>query len=58
MELNTLEAIMLAVEKGLGLTFVSRLAVKERLESKRLIQLNLTGYYPRQLHLAWHKKVP
>lgn len=55
LELNTLEAIMLAVEKGLGLTFVSRLAVKERLESKRLIQLNLTGYYPRQLHLAWHK---
>ena len=30
LELNTLEAVMLAVEKGLGISFISRLAAEDR----------------------------
>ncbi|PJG60782.1 LysR substrate-binding domain-containing protein [Aeromonas cavernicola] len=56
LELNTLEAVMLAVEQGLGLTFISRLAVSDRLQAGRLVALPLTKRYPRQLSLIWHRQ--
>jgi DNA-binding transcriptional LysR family regulator len=37
LELNTLEAVMLAVEKGLGISFISHLAVSDRLQAGRLV---------------------
>lgn len=56
LELNTLEAVMLAVEKGLGISFISRLAASDRLADGRLIALPLTRRFPRQLSLIWHKQ--
>ncbi|MGL5295072.1 MAG: LysR substrate-binding domain-containing protein [Aeromonas sp.] len=56
LELNTLEAVMLAVEKGLGIAFISRLAASDRLKDGRLVALTLTHRFPRQLSLIWHKK--
>ncbi|WP_068978456.1 LysR substrate-binding domain-containing protein [Aeromonas sp. EERV15] len=56
LELNTLEAVMLAVEKGLGISFISRLAVSDRLKDGRLIALPLSRRFPRQLSLIWHKQ--
>ncbi|MNH30127.1 HTH-type transcriptional regulator CysL [compost metagenome] len=56
LEFNTLEAAMLAVEHGLGLSFVSRLAVSDRLASGRLVALTLNRRFPRQLSLVWHKQ--
>ncbi|MGL5225849.1 MAG: LysR substrate-binding domain-containing protein [Aeromonas sp.] len=56
LELNTLEAVMLAVEKGLGIAFISRLAASDRLKDGRFVALALTHRFPRQLSLIWHKK--
>ncbi|HEH9425645.1 TPA: LysR family transcriptional regulator [Aeromonas sobria] len=56
LELNTLEAVMLAVERGLGISFISRLAVSDRLKDGRLVALPLTRRFPRQLSLIWHKQ--
>lgn len=56
LELNTLEAVMLAVEHGLGLSFISRLAISDRLQSGRLVALSLSRSFPRQLSLVWHKQ--
>lgn len=56
LELNTLEAVMLAVEKGLGISFISRLAASDRLADGRLIALPLSRRLPRQLSLIWHKQ--
>ncbi len=56
MELNTLEAVMLAVEKGLGISFISRLAVADRLAQGRLVALTPSRRFPRQLSLVWHKQ--
>ncbi|MFM5874723.1 LysR substrate-binding domain-containing protein [Aeromonas veronii] len=56
LELNTLEAVMLAVEKGLGISFISRLAASDRLADGRLIALPLSRHFPRQLSLIWHKQ--
>ncbi|MFQ1607519.1 LysR substrate-binding domain-containing protein [Aeromonas veronii] len=56
LELNTLEAVMLAVEKGLGISFISRLAASDRLADGRLIALHLSRRFPRQLSLIWHKQ--
>lgn len=56
LELNTLEAVMLAVEKGLGISFISRLAVSDRLQAGRLVVLPLGQRFPRQLSLIWHKQ--
>lgn len=56
LELNTLEAVMLAVEKGLGIAFISRLAVSDRLQAGRLVVLPLSSHFPRQLSLIWHKQ--
>lgn len=56
LELNTLEAVMLAVEKGLGISFISRLAASDRVADGRLIALPLSRRFPRQLSLIWHKQ--
>ncbi|WP_421388103.1 LysR substrate-binding domain-containing protein [Aeromonas veronii] len=56
LELNTLEAVMLAVEKGLGISFISRLAASDRLADGRLMALPLSRRFPRQLSLIWHKQ--
>ncbi|WP_279502235.1 LysR substrate-binding domain-containing protein [Aeromonas veronii] len=56
LELNTLEAVMLAVEKGLGISFISWLAASDRLADGRLIALPLSRRFPRQLSLIWHKQ--
>jgi DNA-binding transcriptional LysR family regulator len=56
LELNTLEAVMLAVEHGLGLSFISRLAVSDRLQCGRLVALTPSRRFPRQLSLVWHKQ--
>ena len=45
-ELNTLEAVMLAVEKGLGISFISRLAVADRLAQGRLVALTPSRRFP------------
>lgn len=56
LELNTLEAVMLAVEKGLGISFISRLAVSDRLQAGRLVAFSLARRFPRQLSLIWHRQ--
>ncbi|AZN37356.1 LysR substrate-binding domain-containing protein [Iodobacter ciconiae] len=56
LELNTLEAVMLAVEQGLGITFISKLAAQDRINSTRLVCLPMQQHFPRQLYLAWHKQ--
>ncbi|WKE64788.1 LysR substrate-binding domain-containing protein [Gallaecimonas kandeliae] len=56
LELNTLEAVMGAVEQGLGLTLVSKLAAAPRLQSGQLVQLGLAARFPRTLRLAWHRQ--
>ncbi|HHQ5455256.1 TPA: LysR substrate-binding domain-containing protein [Aeromonas veronii] len=56
LELNTLESVMLAVEKGLGISFISRLAASDRLADGRLVALPLSRRFPRQLSLIWHKQ--
>ncbi|STR44522.1 LysR substrate-binding domain-containing protein [Iodobacter fluviatilis] len=56
LELNTLEAVMLAVEQGLGISFISRLAAQDRINNGRLVCLAMQQRFPRQLYLAWHKQ--
>lgn len=56
LELNTLESVMLAVEQGLGLGFVSRRAVSDRLVYGRLVAINVSTHLSRTLKLAWHKQ--
>ncbi|MBY0444550.1 MAG: LysR family transcriptional regulator, partial [Burkholderiales bacterium] len=56
LELNTLEAVMLAVEQGLGITFISRLAAQDKLSSGKLVSLPMQQRFPRQLYLAWHRQ--
>lgn len=55
-ELNALEAVMAAVEAGLGLTFISAHAAAARLAQGRLVKLVLPDVFSRQLHLVWHKQ--
>jgi len=56
LELSTLEAVMLAVESGIGITFISQLAAQTRLDSGQLVQLKMKQSFKRQLSLAWHKQ--
>lgn len=56
LELSSLEAVMLGVENGLGISFISRLALKDRLQSARLVALPVKARFIRQLFLVWHKK--
>lgn len=55
LELNTLEAVLNTVQQGLGLTLVSELAARDRLQSGALQVLPFAQPMPRQLHLCWHK---
>lgn len=56
LELNTLEAVMLSVERGLGLSFISELAARDRLQSGRLVRLSVSRRFPRRLKLVWHRQ--
>jgi DNA-binding transcriptional LysR family regulator len=56
LELNTLEAVMLAVEQGLGISFISKLAAQDRIDNGRLVCLAMQQRFPRQLYLAWHRQ--
>lgn len=55
-ELNSLEAVMGAVEAGLGLTLISALAAADRVAQGRLIPIPLPQPLTRQLKLVWHKQ--
>lgn len=55
-ELNALEAVMGAVEAGLGLTFISTHAAASRIAQGRLVRLVLPEIFNRQLSLVWHKQ--
>lgn len=55
LELNTLEAVLNTVQQGLGLTLVSELAARDRLQSGALQVLPFIQVMPRQLHLCWHQ---
>lgn len=55
-ELNSLEAVMGAVEAGLGLTLISALAAADRVAQGRLIPVPLPQPLTRQLKLVWHKQ--
>lgn len=55
-ELNSLEAVMGAVEAGLGLTLISALAAADRMAQGRLLQIPLPQPLHRQLKLVWHKQ--
>lgn len=55
-ELNSLEAVMGAVEAGLGLTFISAHAAAARLRQGSLVRLTLPDLCSRQLTLVWHKQ--
>ena len=55
LELNTLEAVLNTVQQGLGLTLVSELAARDRLQSGALQVLPFSQVMTRQLHLCWHQ---
>ena len=56
LELSSIESVLLAVEKGLGISFISNLAAKEKLSTGKVCALNIDQAFPRQLHLVWHKQ--
>lgn len=47
---------MNAVEQGLGLTLISRLAVAERLNTGRLVVIDVGLQVQRTLQLVWHRQ--
>ncbi|MDX3774408.1 LysR substrate-binding domain-containing protein [Chromatiaceae bacterium AAb-1] len=55
-ELNTLEAVMKAVEAGIGLTLISAHAAADRLRTGQLVRLALPQRFSRQLKLIWHRQ--
>ena len=56
MEINAIEALILAVEAGLGLALVSRQAVEGRLARGELCQLSTNKRFTRTLSLVWHRQ--
>ncbi|MCC4264489.1 LysR family transcriptional regulator [Oceanimonas baumannii] len=56
LELSTPEAVMQAVEQGLGLALISRLAAADRLAQGRLTVLDVGITLSRTLKLVWHRK--
>jgi len=56
LEFNTLEAVMQAVEHGLGLTLISKRAVGNRLAAGRLVAIDVNIHLSRKLRLIWHKQ--
>lgn len=56
MELGSTRAIITAVQSGLGLSAVSRLACRESLELGKIREIKLDGIsFERSLYLAWNK---
>ncbi|PKM82656.1 MAG: LysR family transcriptional regulator [Firmicutes bacterium HGW-Firmicutes-14] len=56
MELGSTRAIITAVESGLGLSVVSRLAAQEALELGKITEYRVRGIsFERYLYLAWNK---
>ncbi|AEY00165.1 LysR family transcriptional regulator [Oceanimonas sp. GK1] len=55
LELNTPEAVMQAVEQGLGLALISRRAAADRLARGRLVVIDVGLELPRTLRLVWHR---
>ena len=59
MELGNIGAVKRAVEAGLGISVVSRLAVRHELEDGRLKSVKLRGLkLERQISLCWHHGKP
>ena len=59
MELGNIGAVKRAVEAGLGISIVSRLAVAHELEDGRLKAVRITGMkLERQISLCWHHGRP
>lgn len=56
LELSSLESVLLAVERGLGISFISNLAAKDKLAMGRVHVVKVDRTFPRQLHLVWHKQ--
>jgi DNA-binding transcriptional LysR family regulator len=56
LELNTPEAVMQAVEQGLGLALISRRAAADRLARGRLVVIDVGLELPRTLRLVWHRQ--
>jgi DNA-binding transcriptional LysR family regulator len=55
MEFSSLESIMLAVENGLGLSFISLIAAQARLELGRIARLPYPNHFYRQLSIVQHR---
>ncbi len=56
MELGSTRAIITAVESGLGLSIVSRLAAQDALRLSKIREVKVKGIgFHRMLYLAWHK---
>ncbi|WP_440875166.1 LysR substrate-binding domain-containing protein [Thalassotalea sp. PLHSN55] len=55
-ELSSLESVLLTVEQGLGISFISNIAAKEKLATGKLVQLPVQQTFTRQLYLLVHKK--
>lgn len=56
LELNSTEAIKRAVEANLGVSVISKLAIKKELKSSRLVKVEIDGVkFLRQLNIIYHK---
>jgi len=56
LELNSTEAIKRAVEANLGVSVISKLAIKEELKSSRLVKVEIDGVkFLRQFIIIYHK---
>lgn len=56
MELGSTRAIITAVENGLGLGMVSRIAAEDSLKLGKVREVKITGFnFERPLYLAWNK---
>jgi DNA-binding transcriptional LysR family regulator len=54
--LNNTEAIKRAVAADIGIAFISQMAVKDEMESGRLVNVKLNGLpITREFKLIWHK---
>ncbi|MBU0996030.1 MAG: LysR family transcriptional regulator [Proteobacteria bacterium] len=54
-EMNSIEAIKQSVIKGMGLTIIPEIAVREELKQKRLVQLSLAEEIETGICMIWHK---
>jgi DNA-binding transcriptional LysR family regulator len=59
MVLGNAEAIVMAVEEGIGVAFVSRLAAQQGLESGRLVEVKVQGMtLTRNIYLVRNRRIP